>query len=194
MIKELRNDIARETGVINRGMYEEIKKLFSKSPELAGEFAIALFELIITGEHSSDDFTIDLLLTNHKITNEKNKQKYERAKETKEQNRIDKLQLREIADRVNKGMKQNDIAKELEVSPGCISKRITIIRTEYPELLAEVSNQKNFQNFSYDNENVNVNENVNDNVKYDERNLPVSFASSASPRSVIGFDVSNFKF
>lgn len=160
MIREFKDHPVRDTGVVNKGMFEQVKMLHSRSPEAAGELAISLIELVLTGDYSSDDFMVDFAIANHKIIVEKNQEKYDNKVESKREYRKTELKLEEIAAMLNQGMKQKDIAAKLATTQGNISKRIAIIRTEYPELLLD-ENSKYSKNSSNDNVNVNVNDNVN---------------------------------
>ena len=55
----------------------QIKKLYEADPERAGELAISVIEFILTGEISSDDMMIDLLLEPIKKITENNQVKYD---------------------------------------------------------------------------------------------------------------------
>lgn len=162
MIKEFNDVPIRETGIINRGMFEQIKKLHSSNPALAGELAISLVELVLTGAYSSDDFTVDLVLTNHKIIADKNADKYDKKVEAKRNEKIEKLKLDKIAEMLAQDMKQKEIAEALGETKQTISYRVNVLRTEFTELLDKYKaalSQKSQISQMYEN----VNENVNDN-------------------------------
>ena len=162
MIPNFKNNQARDSAIIYNSTWEQIKKLYEKSPEQAGELAIAAIELALTGEISSDDFMIDLLLENIKVVNERNKVKFDKKTEANKQKRISEQQLDIIASYYLQGMKQKDIATKLGTTPQTISNRLATIRTDYPELLQK--NQENQVNqVNPIDDNVNDNDNDNDN-------------------------------
>lgn len=162
MIPNFKNNQARDSAIIYNSTWEQIKKLYEKSPEQAGELAIAAIELALTGEISSDDFMIDLLLENIKVVNERNKVKFDKKTEANKQKRISEQQLDIIASYYLQGMKQKDIATKLGTTPQTISNRLATIRTDYPELLQKnQENQVNQVNPIDDNDNVNDNDNDN---------------------------------
>ena len=176
MIKEFKETPVRDTGVINRGMFEEIKKLYNINKEQAGELAISIVELVLTGDYSSDDMIIDLLLTNHKIITEKNQEKYDAKVESQQQNQIIKLKLKEIAEMLKQGYSQIAIARKIEETPQTVNYRVKILNQKYPWLL-EDDNQKNQKNQKHDNDY----DNENDNENGCEETF-VSSLSSASPQ------------
>jgi hypothetical protein len=56
--------------------------MYEVDPEQAGELAISAIELILTGDISSDDYIIRMMLTPTKKINEINVARYETRKET----------------------------------------------------------------------------------------------------------------
>ena len=108
MIPYFRDNPIKDTAIIYSSTFEQVKKLYAKSPEQAGELAIAAIELALTGEISSDDFMIDLLLENIKVSNKRAQNNYDKKKEANRQRKIADQQLDVIADLYNKGMKQKD--------------------------------------------------------------------------------------
>ena len=152
----------RDTGVIYQSLYEQIKKLHAKSPEQAGELAIAAISLVLTGEINSDDFMIEIMLENLKTVSNRNNTKYDKRVEANRQKKIGDQKLDIIADMYLGGMKQKDIAARIGTTPQTISNRLALIRTEFPELLEKNQvNQENQVNQVYDN----VNDNDNDNIR-----------------------------
>lgn len=152
----------RDSGVIYQSVYEQIRKLYARNPEQAGELAIAAIGLVLTGEVNSDDYMIEIMLENIKAVNERDKAKWDKKADAKRQRKIDEQQLALIAELYNGGMKQVDIAKRVGTTPQTISNRMALIRTEFPELLQKnQENQVNQSNQEYVNVNVNVNGNVN---------------------------------
>ena len=162
MITTFRESETRDNGVIYKSTFEQIKKLYLQDKEKGGELAISAIELVLTGNISSNDFMIDLLLEDMKVISERNSIKYEKRKEANRQAKIEKDKLKEIAEMVAKGYTQEQIAAAIGVTQSTISRRITTIRTDYPELckIFELCNLCN-------DDNVNDNDNDNDNVDVD---------------------------
>ena len=170
MIKQFKNNPVRETGVINKGMFEQVKLLHGQDPRAAGELAISLMEMILTSDFSSDDFMVKFAMANHSIVAEKNREKYDKKVEASREARIENLKLVEIAEMLAAGMKQVEIAAKLGESKQVISNRVKTLRENYPEILEAAKesqsqkSQENQVNQTYDNVNDNDNDNVNDNV------------------------------
>ena len=165
MITTFKENQVRESGVIYNGTFEQIKKLYAKNPEQAGELAIAAIELVLTGEISSDDYMIEVILENMKVVNEKNRAKYDKKVEAQKQKKLEENHLAEMAALYLEGWKQREIGEALNMSQQKVSYWLNIIRTDYPELLAEedfTKNTKNTKKTADDTENVNENENVNE--------------------------------
>ena len=163
MIERFKETEMRDSGIIYQSQFEQIKKLYAQNKELAGELAISAIELVLTGEYSSNDFTIDLLLTQNKVIVDRDKEKYDKKLEAKRAKRIENMELDKIAEMLNNGATQKIIADTLGISTSTISDRVKVIRTDYPDLLKNPKNPKNPSNPTYDNDNDNVNDNVNDN-------------------------------
>lgn len=136
MIKNFKDTPTRNTGIVNKGMLEQIKMLHTQSPELAGELAISFIELVLTGQASSDDFTIQFALANHSIVAEKNAEKYDKKVAADRAARIEKLKLVEISDMLKNGASQKVIADTLNESPAVIHYRVNVIKADFPELLS----------------------------------------------------------
>ena len=130
------NDIeTRSSGVIYDSTFEQIKQMYEVDPEQAGELAISAIELILTGDISSDDYIIRMMLTPTKKINEINIARYETRKETAKQKKIVDMKLDKIADLYLKGFKQREIAERLGLTQQTVSYRIDVIKKKYPELL-----------------------------------------------------------
>ena len=130
------NDIeTRSSGVIYDSTFEQIKQMYEVDPEQAGELAISAIELILTGDISSDDYIIRMMLTPTKKINEINVARYETRKETAKQKKIVDMKLDKIADLYLKGFKQREIAERLGLTQQTVSYRIDVIKKKYPELL-----------------------------------------------------------
>ena len=163
MINNFKENEHRESAVIYYSTFEQIKKLHARNPEQAGELAISAIELALTGELSSDDFTIELLLENIKAVNEKNKVKYDKKVESQKQKKIEDLKLMQIAELHKQGLKQKQISDRLGIPQQTISYRLGIIRSEYPELIEENKDFTNSTNFTKNTNTDNDNDNDNDN-------------------------------
>ena len=135
MIKGFKEKENRDSAIIYNSTFEQIKKLYEKNPEQAGELAISAIELALTGGISSDDFMIELMLENIKVVNQRNSNNWQRKVESQKQKRIAEQQLDIIADLYLQGMKQKDIALKIGTTPQTVSNRLATIRTDYPELL-----------------------------------------------------------
>lgn len=174
MINSFKDSKRRDSAIIYNSTFEQIMGLYKVNPIQAGELAISAIELALSGEISSDDYMIDIILKNMKVIGEKNKVKYDNKVKSQKQKRIEEQKLDLIASLYNGGMKQKDIAVRLNTTPQTISNRMAIIRTEFPELLTEKikqndlkikqfnknqENQENQSNQAYDNDNDNDNEN-----------------------------------
>ena len=133
---EMFNDVeVRNTGLIYSSTFEQIKKMYAVDPEKAGELAISAIELVLTGQISSDDVMVDMLLAPARAINDNNIAKYESKVENSRQKKIREMKLAEIAEMYQKGFKQREIAERLRLSQQIVSYRIGVIKTTYPELM-----------------------------------------------------------
>lgn len=135
MIESFNDVEMRNSGVVYSSTLEQIKELYAMDPEQAGELAISAIELVLTGQISSDDFYIKMMLTPTKAVNQSNKNKYDNRVENTRQKKIREMKLAEIADLMTKGWKQREIGEKLGISQQNVSYRIGVIRSSYPELL-----------------------------------------------------------
>lgn len=135
MINNFKESEVRESALIYQSTLEQIKKLYKNDPNMAGELAISAIELALTGEISSDNPMIDVILENMKYVSQKNFDKWEKSKEAKKQKKIDELQLDTIAALYLEGKTQSQISKALDTTQQVISYRLRIIRENYPHLL-----------------------------------------------------------
>ena len=158
MIKEFKNTPIRETGVINRGMFEQVKMLYLQDAEKGGELAVSLMEHVLTGDHSSDDFMVSFAIANHKEVISKNQAKWDAKKETKHGAKAE--ELRPVVQLHCQGLTQAAIAKQLKIAQSTVSKRLSQARIDFPELFEEYSNIPNNQKYS-DNQN---NDEYSDNI------------------------------
>ena len=137
MIKKFHNADVRDSAIIYQSGLEQIRKLYSQDPQLAGELAICMCEVALTGEHSSDNFMIDIMLENLKVVAVKDKKKYDDKKELQRQKKIKEQQLDVIAEMLNGGYNQSQIATKLKITKQTISNRVKKIRDMCPELLLD---------------------------------------------------------
>lgn len=133
---EMFNDVpVRKSGIIYNSTLEQIKKLYSVNPEQAGELAISAIEMTLTGQFSSDDMIIELMLEPAKVMTQDNKDKYDMKVMSAKQKKINDQKLDQIADMMQKGFKQREIAERLGLTQQMVSYRWGIIKAQYPELL-----------------------------------------------------------
>ena len=155
LIKEFKNNEVRPTGVINRGMFEQVKMLYMQNPAAGGELAISLMEQVLTGDHSSDDFMVNFAIANHKETISKAQHNYDLTKETK-QNVIEE-DLRRYVDLYREGLTQAEIAKKLGGTQSSVSKKLMKARKEFPHLFQDEEYSKNIPNIpEYERNNLNI--------------------------------------
>ena len=141
MIKEFKNNEVRESGVINRGMFEQVKMLYLQDPAKGGELAVSLMEHVLTGDHSSDDFMVGFAIANHKEIISKNQAKWDAKKETKHDAKAE--ELRPVVQMHCQGLTQAAIAKQLKIAQSTVSKRLSQARIDFPELFEEYSDIPN---------------------------------------------------
>ena len=137
MIEKFNDVDIRGTGVVMSSMFEQIKKMHAVDPDLAGELAISAIELVLTGQISSDDAMIDMLLAPAKVITDNNVQRYEARKEGSKSKKIKDMKLDDIAELYRRGVKQKEIAERLHLTQQTVSYRIGLIKTSYSELLRD---------------------------------------------------------
>lgn len=64
MTKNFKNSIKKDSGVIYQSILEQIIMLHAEDPIKAGELAIFAIELVLTGDISTDDTMIKIILQN----------------------------------------------------------------------------------------------------------------------------------
>lgn len=139
MINQFNDVEVRETAVIYNSNLEQIKEYYAFDPAAAGELAISIIEVALTGQMSTDNPIVKMALANFKEVASKNGIKYDKRVEAKKENRMEKLQLREIARLYLEGHTQKSIAKILGKGASTISDCMKIIRADYSELLQQNS-------------------------------------------------------
>lgn len=135
MIKEFNDVYPRDSAIIYASELEQIKKLFAEDPVLAGELAISAMELALTGQISSDNLIVQLSLEPMFKIGKQAKESYDRRKEIAQDKKIRQYRLDEIADMLNQGYNQSQIARALGTSRQTISNRIKIIQKDFPQLI-----------------------------------------------------------
>lgn len=190
MIEKFNDVEVRGTGVVMSSMFEQIKKMHAVDPDLAGELAISAIELVLTGQISSDDAMIDMLLAPAKIITDNNVQRYEARKENSKGKKIKDMKLDELAELYKAGVRQKEIAERLHLTQQTVSYRLGLIKTNYPELLREEpeimlpigepaaqtilpKNKQNLQTNSDVYQNTNENTNNEEKCLYEDENADV---------------------
>lgn len=135
MIEMFKDNEMRPSGLVFSSVLEQIKELHQYDPEQAGELAISAIELILTGDMSSDDVNIKIMLAPLRKITEVNVSKYETKVENKRQKKIAEMKLDKIAELLAAGYKQREIGERLGLSQQTVSYRIDVIKKNYPELL-----------------------------------------------------------
>ena len=162
MIQNFKNNEIRKSGLIYSSLLEQIKKMHAVDPAKAGELAIAAIELVLTGEMSSDDVMIDMLLQPLLVMRDRDEDNYNKREQAARTKKIETMKLAEIAELYKQKISQKKIGERLGISQQTVSYRLGIIVEEYPELLPEndklftkntkntkevlVNNQENYQN------------------------------------------------
>ena len=185
MISKFKNNGARKSALIYLSNFEQVKELYEDDKEMAGELAISIMEMALTGEISSNNKIIRLMLKNFEVSAEKNKQKYEARERNTKQETAEKYKLYEIAEMLNEGKTQAEIAIALGISRQTVNRRLNeMIRVNYPELLCSdgrMSNDvKQCKNNDNDNESDNESDNVNGNGNVLENSTSDEVSSPAS--------------
>ena len=137
MIAEFKDMPIRQSGIVYNGVLEQIKKLYQVNPDLAGELAISAIELVLTGEISSDDTMVELMLEPTRIMVQSNQDKYDQKVEATKSKKMVEQKLDQIAEMIRGGMKQKQIAERLGLTQQVVSYRLGVIKRDYPELLSD---------------------------------------------------------
>ena len=135
MIPYFKNNEIRDTGIIHNAILDQIKMLYEDNPEMAGELAISAIELVLTGDMSTNNNMIKISLAQEKRISDANKEKYDRVVEAKRNKAIVDGKLDIVAEMTRAGFSQKQIGEKLGISQQSVSKKIVLIRKEYPELL-----------------------------------------------------------
>ena len=165
----------KDTALINLVDFENAIDLYEDGEvEKALELMFGVTTLGLGGKFETDDKEIRRLLKNREYTAEKSNKAYCNKVKSEEEKRIEKLQLKEIADMLSNGVTQQVIADTLGVSLKTVEYRIKVMKAEFPNIysasMKTLKTLKNPKKPQYnDNVNDNVNVNDNDNVKEKEK-------------------------
>ena len=183
MITDFRLDVCRDSAVIYSSVLEQIEMLYEDDTELAGEFAIAAIQTVLSGETTTDNKMIRVMLKQLQQSARKNQERYESSKESKREYRAKDLRLNEIAELANEGLSIREIEQELDIPKSTVSYRLGIIKSDYPELLSkEVSNCPTCPTYVTDTVTVTVTDTVTENVN-DTETVTSTYTSSDKPNS-----------
>ena len=163
----------KDTALINLVDFENAIDLYEDGEvEKALELMFGVTILGLGGKFETDDKEIRRLLKNREYTAEKSNKAYCNKVKSEEEKRIEKLQLKEIADMLSNGVTQQVIADTLGVSLKTVEYRIKVMKAEFPNIysasMKTLKTLKNPKKPQY-NDNVNDNVNVNDNEKEKEK-------------------------
>lgn len=163
----------KDTALINLVDFENAIDLYEDGEvEKALELMFGVTILGLGGKFETDNKEIRRLLKNREYTAEKSNKAYCNKVKTEEEKRIEKLQLREIAEMLANGVTQQVIADTLGVSLKAVEYRIRVMKTEFPNIYSTstktLKTLKNPKKPQY-NDNVNDNVNVNDKEKEKEK-------------------------
>ena len=67
MISKFKNNEARKSALIYLSNFEQVKELYEDDKEMAGELAISIMEMALTGEISLNNKIIRLMLKNFEV-------------------------------------------------------------------------------------------------------------------------------
>ena len=67
MIEKFKENEARKSALIYLSNFEQVKELYEDDKEMAGELAISIMEMALTGEISSNNKIIRLMLKNFEV-------------------------------------------------------------------------------------------------------------------------------
>lgn len=134
MIKEFNELPIIEYANVYASELDQIRKLYAKDPMLAGELAISMIELALTGDYSSDDEMIEIIMKGNEHVGEKTYKKALDKMEEKRRKKMEDQQLDVIAEMLGQGFSQSRVAVEIGKTKQTISNRVALIKKDYPEL------------------------------------------------------------
>lgn len=137
MIERFNDVEMRDSSVIYGSSLKQIKEMYQIDPNTAGELAISIIEVAITGQMSTNNPLIKMALANFEDVANKNKKKWDDKTAKQREIRIEKLQLRKIAKLLREGKTQKEIAKLIGKAPSSVSEAVRILKTEFSDILSE---------------------------------------------------------
>ena len=178
----------KDTALINLVDFENAIDLYEDGEvEKALELMFGVTILGLGGKFETDDKEIRRLLKNREYTAEKSNKAYCNKVKSEEEKRIEKLQLKEIADMLSNGVTQQVIADTLGVSLKTVEYRIKVMKAEFPNIysasMKTLKTLKNPKKPQY-NDNVNDNVNVNDNEKEKEKKKEKKKEKQKNPKNL----------
>ena len=156
----------KDTAIVNLTDFENAIDLYEDGEtEKALELMFGITVLGLGGDFETDDREVRRLLRNREYTVVKSNEAYCNKVKAEKEKRIEKLQLKEIAEMLSNGVTQKVIADTLGVSLKTIEYRIKVMKAEFPNIYsASIKTLKTLKNPKKPQ----YNENVNDNVKENE--------------------------
>ena len=156
----------KDTAIVNLTDFENAIDLYEDGEiEKALELMFGITVLGLGGDFETDDREVRRLLRNREYTVVKSNEAFCNKVKAEEEKRIEKLQLREIAEMLSNGVTQQVIADTLGVSLRTVAYRIGIMKAKFPDIYSTITKSaksaKECKQMQY---NENVNENVNVNV------------------------------
>lgn len=139
MIEKFNEVEIRDSGIIYNSALAQIKKMYAIDPVKAGELAIAAIEMVLTGQISSDDPMIDMMLEPLLVVRNKNAHDYDQKKQANKNKKATDMKLKEISELYLQGFSQKAIGERLGISQQTVSYRLNSIKADYPELLQKES-------------------------------------------------------
>lgn len=135
MIKDNKINL-RDSGVVYRSVVEKVLKLYSTNKDLGGELAVAVLQMCLSETTTSDNPMIELLLSEYKVTTERDHKRHDDVVRSRRDSRRQDLQLDTIAELYFvQRLTQRQIAEQLDTTQQNISKRLKTIKSDYPELI-----------------------------------------------------------
>lgn len=165
MITDFNLESCRESAIIYSSVLEQIEMLYEDDRELAGELAIAAIQTVLSGETTTDNKMIQVMLAMLTQSAHKNAEKYEKKMASKRASKIRELQLDDIAELASEGLSTREIGEQLNTPKSTIAYRLGVIKEDYPELLSqEVSNCPTCPTYDSDSDSDSVSVSVSESV------------------------------
>lgn len=141
-------EIKRNSSVIFASALEKIRLIYPHDAELAGRFAIAYLEQLLTDCNSfEDDWQIQSNMTELVKSSDKNNEKY--AARVEQTNSVKYDIAVRLAGYLEEGLKQVDMAKREGKSASWVSTRMQESKVLFPELFTKnLENSQNSEKFS----------------------------------------------